>query len=117
MKAFVTSAPVLLFALAGCGAQIVPPPATGFQPASQPGQPILGTSASALIARFGEPRLDIRDPAARKLQFGNAQCVLDVYFYAPAERREPLASFAEARQAATGAAMPWPDCAKLLDRH
>lgn len=118
MRAYLKSAPLLLLALAGCGTQIVPP-ATGFTPATTrpvAGKALLGQNARTLIAQFGEPRLDIRDPAVRKLQFGNAYCVMDVYLYPPGANREPLANYADARLVTTGAALPWQDCVKALEQ-
>jgi hypothetical protein len=76
---------------------------------------VIGVDARALVRLFGEPRLDIRDPAARKLQFSNGQCVLDAYLYPPRARREPLVTFAEARTS-DGAAMDWADCASRLSK-
>lgn len=121
MKLLQGIVPLLSIALAGCGGTIVPPSA-GFTPASPPprsggrGATIIGASARDLVAQFGQPRLDIRDPTAHKLQFGNGQCVMDAYLYPPRERREPVVTYAEARQTATGTAMPWQECARALKR-
>ena len=79
---------------------------------------------TALVARFVLTRDhvlrvlrgDIRDPAARKLQFGNGRCVLDTYLYAPRARREPVVTYAEAR-ASDGTAMNWNACAEQLRAH
>ena len=108
-----------LLLLSGCGGGVVPsaalpPPAAGFTPASKP-QPngVIGADARGLMRLFGEPRLDIRDPAVRKLQFSNGQCVLDAYLYAPGANREPLVTHADARNSA-GADMDWNACARLL---
>jgi hypothetical protein len=108
-----------LLSLGGCGASIVPPagmpaPAAGFTPASRP-EPVgvMGADARGLVRLFGEPRLDIRDPAARKLQFANGQCVLDTYLYPPAPNREPLVTHVDARNSA-GTDMDWNACVKLL---
>ena len=108
-----------LLLLGGCGGGVVPSaalpsPAAGFTPASKP-QPsgIIGADARGLIRLFGEPRLDIRDPAARKLQFSNSQCVLDAYLYAPGANREPLVTHADARNSA-GADMDWNACVRML---
>ncbi len=108
-----------LSALGGCGPTIVPPgafpaPAAGFTPASKP-QPtgVMGADARGLVLLFGQPRLDIRDPTARKLQFTNGQCVLDTYLYPPAANREPLVTLVEARNS-SGGDMDWNACAKLL---
>ncbi len=111
-------------ALSGCGAAIVPPASTGFTSATRPPQgpselqaqpaiPVMGLDAKALVRLFGEPRLDIRDPAARKLQFSDGRCVLDAYLYPPRARREPVVTYAEAR-GADGSAMDWTACALQL---
>jgi hypothetical protein len=109
---------VMLPALAGCGSSIVPrtasPSGAGFVPAvrAEPGG-VIGADARQLRRLFGEPRLDIRDPAARKLQFANGQCILDTYLYAAAANREPVVTHADARNGA-GADMDWRACAGLL---
>ncbi len=113
--------------LSGCGGAIVPQPASaGYTPASpRPAQPIspqlqaagvVGADARALTRLFGEPRLDIRDPAARKLQFSDGRCVLDAYLYPPRERREPVVTFAEARTS-DGTSMDVKACADQLRGH
>ncbi|HWJ70152.1 MAG TPA: hypothetical protein VNS79_08905 [Sphingobium sp.] len=108
----------MLPALAGCGSSIVPrgaAPAVGFVPATRPAPPgsVMGADARQLQRLFGEPRLDIRDPAVRKLQFANGQCILDTYLYAAAANREPVVTHADARTGA-GAEMDWQACAGLL---
>ena len=92
----------------------LPAPAAGFTPASKP-EPtgVIGADARGLVRLFGAPRLDIRDPTARKLQFANGQCVLDAYLYPPGTNREPIVTHADAR-ASNGADMDWNACAKLL---
>ena len=107
----------MLPALAGCGGSIVPrsaPPAVGFAPAirADPGG-VMGADARQLRRLFGEPRLDIRDPVARKLQFANGQCILDTYLYAAAANREPVVTHVDARTGA-GMDMDWQACAGLL---
>ncbi|HEX7819210.1 MAG TPA: hypothetical protein VF463_01185 [Sphingobium sp.] len=103
---------VLLGACTGAGTVV--PPATGFTPATRPGTTdLIGVDARALQRQFGKPRLDIRDPAARKLQFSNQRCVLDAYLYPPGENREPLVTYVEARSPA-GAAVDSNACAGAL---
>ena len=58
---------------------------------------VIGQSAGALIGLFGQPAADIREGGARKLQFGNATCVLDAYLY-PKGTGEPLVTYVDARQ-------------------
>jgi hypothetical protein len=89
-----------LLAAAGCV------PRTGGTPAPRASAPqvyttpqlqeLIGSSAVQLVARFGEPRLDIREGTARKLQFVSPACVLDVYFY-PSGTREPVVTHIDAR--------------------
>lgn len=70
-----------------------PPPAAQYGPP----QPLVGYDAKRLIARFGEPRLDIRDRTVRKLQFAVGGCVLDTYLYATARGREPTVTHIDTR--------------------
>lgn len=105
--------PALL--LGGCGETgTVAPPAAGFTPATRPSdRDLTGMDARALQRQFGKPRLDIRDPTARKLQFANGRCILDAYLYPPAPDKEPVVTYVEARSA-TGGAFEGAACAKAL---
>lgn len=76
---------------------------------------LVGTNAAGLTRLFGAPRLDIRDPTARKLQFANGRCVLDAYLYAPATGREPLVTYVEARTP-QGAVVDAASCARTLTK-
>ena len=58
---------------------------------------VIGQPAGALIGLFGQPAADIREGSARKLQFGNATCVLDAYLY-PKDSGEPRVTYVDARQ-------------------
>ena len=58
---------------------------------------VIGQPAGALIGLFGQPAADVREGSARKLQFGNATCVLDAYLY-PKGSGEPLVTYIDARQ-------------------
>lgn len=94
----------LLALLAGCVSAAEPPlpaaslprPQAGHPPVT-PGDPLLGRTASSLIALFGQPALDVREGAGRKLQFSGAPCVLDLYLYAPRRGAEPVSTYADAR--------------------
>jgi starvation-inducible outer membrane lipoprotein len=64
--------------------------ATAPKPTQVPVQPvqaphvrsaIIGLTAAELVQRFGAPALQIREGESLKLQFRNAQCVLDAYLY------------------------------------
>lgn len=61
--------------------------------------PLTGLDARGLMARFGQPRLDIQDRTVRKLQFLTAggRCVLDTYLYATARGREPVVTHIDTR--------------------
>lgn len=58
---------------------------------------IIGAPRGALVAAFGQPRLDIVEGAARKLQFAGEACVFDAYLYAPQRGAEPVVTYVDAR--------------------
>src|SRR5215218_7182037 len=85
---------------AGCVAPRAPAPAVlaAAPPIAATGlESVLGTSARALLARFGNADLDLREGNARKLQFITPACVLDLYLYAPRSGAEPVVSHVDAR--------------------
>ncbi len=112
MRAF--SATLLAFALAACGegevarpARMpappipVPPKVSGVSTTPVmpiAADPIRGQSARTLVAQFGQPRIDLQEGPARKLQFAGSACVLDVYLYPPRPGRgEPVATHFDTR--------------------
>ena len=58
---------------------------------------VIGRSAGALIALFGNPGLDVREGPARKLQFLGPTCVLDAYLYAPRRGGDPVVTHIDTR--------------------
>ncbi len=78
-----------------------PPPAARIQ--NLPGlEGVIGASANELIRQFGNPRLDVSESDARKLQYVGSACVLDIFLY-PGERGQaPQATYVEARRASDG---------------
>lgn len=58
---------------------------------------LIGHSANAALGMFGKPRLDISEGTGRKLQFAGAACTLDVYYYAPKQGADLLATHVDAR--------------------
>ena len=113
--------------------QIVRPPVSGVPPtrpvappASQfrspeirhvPGlEGVLEQSAAGLTRLFGQPRLDVREGDARKLQFSGTACVLDVFLYPLRTGAEPVATYVEARRASDGAEVDRAACAQALQR-
>jgi hypothetical protein len=97
--------PLLL--LAACAAPQTPPPRPVRTVATPPPPPVaatrpglanvMGKTASGLQALFGRPELDIEEGYARKLQFGNATCVLDAYLYPPARGGEAIVTHVDTR--------------------
>lgn len=64
---------------------------------------VIGSPATALTRRFGQPRLDVPEGDARKLQFAGTNCVLDIYLYPVTAATEPTATHVEARLRRGGA--------------
>jgi len=73
-----------------------PPPV---QPSYSPQglETVIGRTAAYLQAELGTPDLDIREGAARKLQFAGPACVLDAYLYPPQARGEAIVTWIDAR--------------------
>ncbi|PWG03140.1 hypothetical protein [Sphingosinicella humi] len=97
---------VLGLALLAAGCTAVPKAGGGGGDVGQPAPPtfstaglenVMGKTAHILEAQFGEPDLDIREGAARKLQFASQVCVLDAYLYPPERGEEPVVRYVDAR--------------------
>lgn len=92
--------------LAGCAGAAIPRPS---QPVAGPPPPpstppritqhnsLVGQSANTAMGMFGRPKLDIQDGAGRKLQFAGTACTIDVYYYAPRQGADPIATHVDAR--------------------
>ena len=116
---------VLALALAGCasGGKPAPAPApvrTGVMRVPQVMAPqglegVIGSPAGALTRRFGTPRLDVAEGDARKLQFGGASCVLDIYLYPLRPGTEAVAAHVEARLRQGGAAVDRGACIREVE--
>lgn len=76
---------------------------------------VLGRDARSLIALFGTPDQDVREDAARKLQYASGVCVLDAYLYPPAPGREPVVTHVDARLP-TGEDIDRASCIAALSR-
>jgi hypothetical protein len=63
----------------------------------QLGAGLAGRTAAMLVSLFGQPGLDVTEGSARKLQFLNAECVLDAYLY-PQRGAEPVVTHVDARK-------------------
>jgi hypothetical protein len=73
-------------------APAIPPPGLNV-PADSP---LIGRTAQALVALFGQPALDQREGTGRKLQFLGRDCVLDAYLY-PRGQSEAVVTHVDAR--------------------
>lgn len=91
-----------------------PPPA---QIQSLPGvSGVIGATSPELRRQFGEPRLDVWEGDARKLQYSGSACVLDIYLYPAAAGREPQATYVDARRASDGLEVDRAACIAALRR-
>ena len=75
---------------------------------------LIGANAATLIRQLGQPRLDVREGDARKLQFEGQACVLDVYLYPLSPGAEPSATYVDARRASDGLDVDRVSCVKAL---
>ena len=97
-------------------AHVTPPVERSHPRESERDGPLAGRDADALIALFGQPRLDRREGAARVLQFTGRDCTLDAYLYPPRERAEQLVTHVDARRGSDGADMDADQCVAALRR-
>jgi hypothetical protein len=89
-------------ALSACATpQTAPAPAVKGPPIPQAAAAgldrVMGKDARALEVLFGPPDQDVREEAARKLQYSSSVCVLDAYLYAKEKGREPVVTYLDAR--------------------
>ena len=74
---------------------------------------VMGKTAGQLVRLFGDPRLDIAEPPARKLQFANGACILDAYLYPPEGGGEGRVTHIDTRRS-DGAEVDRASCVKAL---
>lgn len=77
---------------------------------------VIGSPAAALTKRFGEPRIDLAEGDARKLQFAGSACVLDVFLYPLSAGAQPTATHVEARLRKGGAPADPGACIREVER-
>lgn len=77
---------------------------------------VIGATQNQLVRQFGEPRLDVWEGDARKLQFTATACVLDVYLYPTTNSREPKATYVDARRGSDGQDVDRAACVAALKR-
>lgn len=93
--------PILVLGLSGC-ATVPGSPSERADPVPIPYgsaglERVIGQDANGLVRLFGQPDADVREGAARKLQFQSAICVLDTYLY-PKGAAAPRVTYVDARQ-------------------
>ena len=140
MRRPLLTAALLATALGGCAGGVSPArkpsaavPRPGFRPAA-PATPrstivvvpevmapaglagVIGAPAAALTNRFGNPRIDLAEGDARKLQFAGPTCVLDIYLYPVAAAAEPTATHVAARLRQGGAPADPGDCLREVEQ-
>jgi hypothetical protein len=77
---------------------------------------VIGANQGQLVRTFGQPRLDVWEGDARKLQFSGTACVLDVFLYPSSTSREPHATYVEARRSSDGQNVDRAACVAALKR-
>lgn len=114
----------LALLLGGCAGNAIPratppkaPPSAGPIAAPRPTQnnSLIGRPANSALSLFEKPRLDVAEGAGRKLQFGGSACILDIYYYAPKQGADPLATHVDARTP-DGRDANVPSCIEALRR-
>ncbi|WP_428969727.1 hypothetical protein ACQR50_02930 [Sphingomonas sp. Xoc002] len=75
---------------------------------------VIGQDAAGLTKLFGTPDADVREGAARKLQFLGSFCVLDAYLY-PKDGAEPRVTYLDAREP-DGSSIDRASCVAALTR-
>lgn len=104
--------------LAGCASTAPPPariaPAPVVTYTSLGLERVIGQNAMGLAALFGQPDADVREGAARKLQYAGPICVLDAYLY-PKGSTEPVVTYLDAREP-DGSAIDRASCVAALTR-
>jgi chitodextrinase len=83
--------------------------------ASQGLRDIIGSPPDQLTRRFGNPRIDLAEGDARKLQFAGSSCVLDIYLYPLRVGAVPTATHVEARMRQGGAAVDAGTCIREVE--
>ena len=106
--------PLLLSAtlLSACAAAVVPIPLPAPPPEKQSLQ-LIGREPAEVASLLGPPALDRNEGSARQLQFADASCVLDVFFYPDKRSGKVAATYLEARTR-TGQALETRACVDAL---
>ncbi len=104
--------------LAGCAATPQPatPPTRAPVTSAPPQQgALIGADANMLAARFGTPRLRVREGDGTKLQFAGGTCLLDAYLYPSGANGVPRVTHVDTRNR-EGRNVAQADCVAMLER-
>ncbi|MEM8918501.1 MAG: hypothetical protein AAGE37_06520 [Pseudomonadota bacterium] len=74
---------------------------------------VMGKTARQLVRLFGNPRADVAEPPARKLQFSSGACILDAYLYPPSNGGESRVTHIDTRRS-DGAIVDRVSCVNAL---
>lgn len=77
---------------------------------------VIGSHAAALTGRFGNPRIDLAEGDARKLQFAGSTCVLDIFLYPLEAGGTQIATHVEARMKQGGGEVDRASCIDAVER-
>jgi hypothetical protein len=77
---------------------------------------VIGSLAEGLTRRFGDPRIDLAEGDARKLQFAGSTCVLDIYLYPVSAGAAPTATHVAARLRHGGEGVETEACIREVER-
>ena len=83
MRYLVPPAVLLLSACATAPEPQVQAPPLPVTPSPHIASSVVGLTAAELVARLGNPALQVREGAGLKMQFRSSRCVLDAYLYPP----------------------------------
>ena len=83
MRYLVPAAMLLLSACATAPESPAEAPRLPVTPSPQISSSVVGLTAAELVARLGNPALQVREGAGLKMQFRSSRCVLDAYLYPP----------------------------------
>lgn len=111
----------LIFVLSACAPTAMQQPlarnmgAIAVPPMTPTGlEAVMGRTAGVLAGQLGTAALDVRDGAARKLQYSSSICVLDAYLYPPSSGRgEAIVTYVDARKP-DGSDFDRPSCLSAL---
>ena len=116
MRFILTVAALLL--LSGCASSpepvAIPAHVPVIKPAPSERGELIGADANGLAARFGTPRLRVREGDGTKLQFAGGTCLLDFYLY-PAGDGVPRVTHIDARNR-DGRSVAQAQCVAMIER-